>query len=224
MKAFIGIDVQETPGCCFAIIDENAVRLGSGWLDDPVEDVLLLVDDLINKNYDVSVGIDAPRTPLLSPRQWYWDGRHTTWRERRPGERGFGRHCEIVVRVHGIANPQYTPLAEEARAWMQTGFKLFSVLKDIVPTYEVFPTASYTLLEGIPDVQVGIDFSSCKPGPKDVLDAFVAATTVREFVYGRGCKVGGGDGLGEIILPRPLRQPVLNQALIWPKDLGETRG
>jgi predicted nuclease with RNAse H fold len=218
MKAYVGIDVQETPGCCFAVIGEDTLVLESGWLGDPKKDAFLLIKKLMNKNYEVLVGIDAPRTPLKFPRQWYWDGSHTRWRSRRQEEKGYGRHCEIVVRVHDIANPQYTPLAEEAPAWMKTGFKLFLALQDIVQTYEVFPTASYTLLEGITDVQIGIDFSSCKLGPKDILDAFVAATTVREVVHERGCRVGGGDGLGEIILPRSLRQPVIKEVLTWPKD------
>ena len=63
---------------------------------------------------------------------------------------------------------------------------------------------------------LGIDFSACKPGPKDMLDSWVAAATVREFVEGRGTEVGGGDGLGTIILPRPLPEPVIDEVLRWP--------
>lgn len=218
MKTFIGIDVQETRGCCFGVIGEEAVVLGSGWFQNTIEDALTLVRELKNKSYDVSVGIDAPRTPLVSPRRWYWDGRRVTWRPRRRAERGYGRHCEIVVHAHGLARPQYTPLVQKTPTWMQTGFNLFSALQGIVPTYEVFPTASYALLEGVTDVQINIDFSSCRLGPKDILDSFVAAATVREFVSGQGCKVGGGDGLGEIILPRLLPQQVIEEVLVWPQD------
>jgi len=50
-----------------------------------------------------------------------------------------------------------------------------------------------------------------------MLDAFVAAATVREFVHGRGCEVGGGDGLGTIVLPRPLPEPVMSGVLAWPE-------
>jgi hypothetical protein len=49
-----------------------------------------------------------------------------------------------------------------------------------------------------------------------MLDACVAAVTVRELVLGRGCEVGGGDGLGSIVLPRA---PSLGRArglLDWP--------
>jgi len=219
MKAFIGIDVQEKPACCFAVISDDAVTLETGWFGaDPTKDVLHLIDKLMNKNYEVFVGIDAPRTPLKSPRQLYWDGRHNRWRRRRQEEKGYGRHCEIVVRAHAIANPQYTPLAEVATAWMKIGFKLFSALQDIVPNYEVYPTASYSLLEGITNVQLSINFSSCKLGPKDIIDSLVAAVTVREYVHERGCSVGGGDGLGEIILPRPLRQPVIKEVLTFDRD------
>jgi len=41
-------------------------------------------------------------------------------------------------------------------------------------------------------------------GVKDMLDASVAAVTVFEFINGRGCEVGGEDGLGTILLPRKI--------------------
>jgi len=44
----------------------------------------------------------------------------------------------------------------------------------------------------------------------------VAAATVREFVAGNGTEVGGFDGLGTIILPRPLPEPVIDEVLVWP--------
>jgi hypothetical protein len=66
------------------------------------------------------------------------------------------------------------------------------------------------------DVRVSTDFSACKPGPKDMLDALVAAATVRECAEGRGSEVGGGDGLGTIILPRRLPEPVIEEILAWP--------
>jgi hypothetical protein len=49
-----------------------------------------------------------------------------------------------------------------------------------------------------------------------MLDAWVAAATVKEFVEGRGTEVGDGDGLGTIILPRPLPGPVIKEVLVWP--------
>jgi hypothetical protein len=42
-----------------------------------------------------------------------------------------------------------------------------------------------------------------------MLDAWVAAATVREFVEGRGTEVGDDDGLRTIILPRPKSEPVI---------------
>ena len=59
------------------------------------------------------------------------------------------------------------------------GFKLFSALEDHAIVYEVFPTASYACLQGNSDVRINADFSACKPGPKDMLDAWVAAATVK---------------------------------------------
>ena len=216
MRAFIGIDVQETRGCSFAVIGDNGSAIESGWFHEPSEEAVRLIGRL-KENYNVWIGIDAPRVHLTFPREWYWDGNHHVWRARRPAERGYGRHCEVVVRVHQIANPQYTPLKEGARPWMVTGFNLFSALQLIGPTYEVFPTASYALLQGDTDVQICIDFSQFNPGPKDMLDAFLAAATVQEFVDKRGCEVGGGDGLGTIVLPRPLRNPI-TEVLQWPED------
>ena len=46
-------------------------------------------------------------------------------------------------------------------------------------------------------------------GRKDMIDAFVASVTVREFTRGKGIEVGNGDGVGAIILPRPLPEPLL---------------
>jgi hypothetical protein len=40
---------------------------------------------------------------------------------------------------------------------------------------------------------------------------------VKEFVEGRGSEVGGRDGLGSIVLPRPLPEPVINEVLLWPQ-------
>ncbi|MDF7801722.1 hypothetical protein P4C99_19750 [Pontiellaceae bacterium B1224] len=49
-----------------------------------------------------------------------------------------------------------------------------------------------------------------------MLDAWMAAATVREFVEDRGMEVGGGDGLGSIILPRKLERPI-GPVLHWPE-------
>jgi hypothetical protein len=100
---------------------------------------------------------------------------------------------------------------------MNLGFKLYSTVEGFAKIYEVFPSASYSLLQGVKDVRINADFSACKQGPKDMLDAWVAAATVREFVEGRGAEVGGGDGLGAIILPRPLPEPVIKEVLEWPE-------
>ncbi len=50
-----------------------------------------------------------------------------------------------------------------------------------------------------------------------MLDAWMAAATVREFVGGSGSQGGGGDGLGTIVLPRPLPEPVIEEVLQWPE-------
>ena len=210
----IGIDIQTRRDCCYAVINDTGKLLKSGWFSNPMFEAASLIKELQSSSV-VYVGIDAPRKPLISKRQWYWNGNKRRW-HRRGNQTGNGRHCEIVISAHRLANPQWTPLEEAAPEWMKLGFQLFSVLDELVTVYEVFPTASYALLQGNTDIRIDADFSACHPGPKDMLDAWVAAITMREYVAGWGTEVGGGDGLGTIILPRPLPMPVIDEVLMWP--------
>lgn len=51
-----------------------------------------------------------------------------------------------------------------------------------------------------------------------MLDAIVAAVTVKEFTEGRGCEIGGGDGFGTMVLPRQLKtDQASNFSLTWPE-------
>ncbi|MBA3013902.1 MAG: hypothetical protein FP815_02995 [Desulfobulbaceae bacterium] len=212
---FIGIDIQTKRDCCYAISDNNGDLKASGWFGDDHTIFFNLLKEL-SVNSKLYVGIDAPRMALISPRHWYWVGSKRKWRAKTQKDKGRGRHCEIVVSAHKLANPQWTPLYHEAPNWMLKGFALFEELGTFLPTFEVFPTASYSLLFGVKKVKVHIDFSACLPGPKDMMDAFVASVTVREFIRGEGIEVGNGDGLGSIVLPRPLPKPFLDEVLNWP--------
>ena len=214
-KLYIGIDIQIRRDCCFAVTDQSGTLIDSGWFSNTEIDAVDLLKQW-SKSGQIYVGIDAPRIPLVSKRQWYWSGAKRRW-NRRKAQKGNGRHCEVVISAHRLANPQWTPLERDAPPWMLLGFKLYSALKNHAKVYEVFPTASYACLQGNSDVRIEADFSACKPGPKDMLDAWVAAATVKEFVNGRGTEVGGGDGLGTIMLPRPLPDPVINEVLEWPE-------
>ncbi|MEM1297004.1 MAG: hypothetical protein AAGH89_16685 [Verrucomicrobiota bacterium] len=188
--------------------------IDSGWFARELPSQLV---DLIRKAEFSAIGIDAPRCSVPSPRPWFWDGSKQCWR-RRSKERGAGRHCEVVIKAHGLGNPQWSPLeSDEIPPWMNLGFELFQAFSvlDRVRVDEVFPTASYACLSGKQSPQLRIDLSSFKPGPKDLLDSSVAALTVREFVQGRGQEVGGGDGLGSIVLPRKLDSPI-SKVLQWP--------
>lgn len=211
---FVGIDVQTKRDCSFAISDQNGYLTESGWFNDGNSILNILKKIYINSK--VYVGIDAPRMALVSPRQWYWVGSKKKWRQKNKKEKGYGRHCEIVISAHKLANPQWTPFLNGAPAWMRKGFELYKTIGDLFPTFEIFPTASYSLLHGKKDVNLQIDFSACLPGPKDMLDAFVSSVTVREFIRGRGTEVGNGDNLGAIILPRPLPNPIIAEVLSWP--------
>lgn len=213
---FIGVDVQVRRKCSYAVLDTDGTLIDSGWFADPEDEF----QDIIQK-FSASgrpeVGIDAPRMPLLQKRRWFWDGRQRRWKLSR-NQNGYGRHCEIVLSAHRIANPQWTPLKEKAPEWMRLGFSLFSAIEKAAGVHEVFPAASYSLLSGNRDVRIQVDFSACKPGPKDMLDAWIAAATVKEFMEKKGCEVGGGDGLGTIVLPRPLPEPVIDKVLTWPSN------
>jgi predicted nuclease with RNAse H fold len=211
---FIGIDIQTKRDCSYAISDQNGDLKESGWFSE--NHSILNTLKKLSVNAKLYVGIDAPRMALISPRQWYWVGSKKKWRPKTKKHKGHGRHCEIVVSAHKLANPQWTPFFDDAPAWMKKGFALFKELGTFFPTFEVFPTASYSLLSGVKEVKLDIDFSNCLPGPKDMMDAFVASVTVREFTRGKGIEVGNGDGLGAIILPRPLPEPLLSEVLTWP--------
>lgn len=59
------------------------------------------------------------------------------------------------------------------------------------------------------------DIGGFARGPKDMRDAAVCVVVVREYAADRGGCVGGGDGLGTSVLPRPIEHadaPVLQ----WP--------
>lgn len=185
----------------------------SGWF--PTADEGFQCLEPLTKDYELYFGIDAPRMPLSSPRKWYWNGAKKEWRERKPTEKGLGRHCEVAVKVHGLANPQWTPLKRNAPDWMRLGFELFQALEQIGTNYEAFPSASYTQLEQDSSLQLTVNFSNVRKGKTDMLDAWMAAATVREFIEGRGMEIGGGDGLGSMILPRAIPAPI-GAVLNWP--------
>jgi len=59
-----------------------------------------------------------------------------------------------------------------------------------------------------------INVSQFQPGPKDMIDAAVAAMTVHEYQQGRGSAVGD-DGFGAIVLPKPISDAPVS-LLRWP--------
>jgi hypothetical protein len=219
---FMGIDVQIRRDCPYFLLDNKASCISSGWLkgnsNEEICEALIRVINKFGNNgiVNIAIGIDSPRGPLKSPRQYFWQRNH--WRSRREGELGYGRHCEVILKALNIANPQYTPIKEECPPWMKLGFDIFSCLENMekIKACEVFPSASYAILKDRTNPKVTIDFSNFSPGPKDMIDACVSAVTVQEYIQDRGCEVGGGDGLGKIILPGPLRAEDIHPVLRWP--------
>jgi predicted nuclease with RNAse H fold len=213
MSIFIGIDIAEKRGCALAALDASGRAVGSGWSECNTRDVVTEVRRLAGSG-PAPIGIDAPRMPAREARAWYWEG-GKGWRARRPAEKGWGRHCEVVISAMTLANPQWTPPGDAAPGWMRFGFSLFEALRDCGDVVEVFPSASYTMLNAFDTPRLDLPLRDFARGPKDMLDAYIGALTAREFATGRGCEVGGGDGLGTIVLPCPLEKspPAL---LSWP--------
>lgn len=215
----MGIDVSEKRGLAVALMGRGGQPLDALWLrSGNPEDVRCLVESLLVRHAlrpeEIIAGIDAPSRPLPAPRTWNWNGGTQRWLPLKAGCSGFGRHCEIIIKAHKLANPQWTPVLEQCPGWMLTGFALFEHLGSLFRTVEVFPSASYRQLHHA-GFHLEIVLNCFSLGPKDMLDAFVAAATAREYIQGRGVLVGGGDGLGGIALPRPL-DPLIPQVMQWP--------
>lgn len=214
-ERFIGVDVSAKRGCAIAALDERRRLCAAEWVEaDKVVTTIRALGDGADR---LVIGIDAPRRLLAHERQWYWNSR-VGWRRRLRTDKGRGRHCEVVIKALGLANPQWTPLADDVSGgmkWMSLGAQLFAELKDYEDVYEVFPSASYAQLDKLDQPVVCLSFRRFAAGPKDMLDAVVAAVTAAEFGAGRGVEVGGGDGLGSIILPRSIDDcPTLHPELL----------
>jgi len=211
---YIGIDVQVSRPCVYVAVDKSGTMIDSGWFKNAREIFQSL--EVLAEGQVLHVGIDAPRQPLSKLRKWYWDGSKKQWRKKTARDKGLGRHCEVAVKAHNLANPQWTPLKQHAPEWMTLGFELFQTLGKIGAMYEVFPSATYAMLKDDPSARLTVNFSNVwKRGAGDLFDAMAAALTVKEFVEGQGCAVGGGDGQGTIILPRRITNPI-QEVLSWP--------
>ena len=221
-RHFIGIDVQLKRPCSFFVLDEDCCQVDSGWLAaGDISNTCNSLRKLVarhqkNRGCAPAVGIDAPRMPLPTPRRHFW--KRGTWVEKTASENGYGRHCEVVVKSLNIGNPQWTRPAEQSPLWMQLGFALFEALADYKHVFEAYPAASFHLLKDQKLPKVTLSFNNFKPGPRDMLDACIAALTVHQFMHGLGSQVGGGDGLGTIILPTALPEMKSEDVLHWPTD------
>jgi len=203
IKYFAGIDVQINRGCCYYIIDDNKNYVSSGWIVRKISHSFkeLFIELCGNQSNIIAIGIDAPRMPMKKPRKKNFNRKTNSWTEISVGK--AGRECEVIIKSYGIANPQWTRKLKESSDWMKLGFSIYKSLKDFPFVYEVFPSASYKMLK-----EENLKYELCLNefiyGVKDLLDASVSAITVYEFINGRGCQVGGNDGLGTIVLPRKI--------------------
>ncbi|MBT8378509.1 MAG: hypothetical protein KJN64_04710 [Ignavibacteria bacterium] len=201
IKYFAGIDVQISRGCSYYILDANKKYVTSGWVIENISASFKKnFEELTNNQKDIiAIAIDAPRMPLKKLRTRYFDKKKKEWDIK--SNRSNGRECEVIIKSHNLANPQWTKTFEESPEWMKLGYDIFKRLKDFPFLYEVFPSASYKMLDK-ENVKCELCFNEFNNGAKDMLDASMAAFTVFEFINRRGCEVGGEDGLGTIVLPR----------------------
>ena len=139
----IGIDVQASRPCPYVVLDDAAREVESGWFSGD-DDIGFVMGGLCARFAGAVFGIDSPRAPLDRPREWYW--RQGGWDRRRATDKGYGRHCEVVIKAHNIANPQWTRFSDDAPDWMRIGFRIFAALDGHATAHEVFPSASYRLL------------------------------------------------------------------------------
>ncbi len=166
----MGIDVSEKRGLAVALMGRGGQPLDALWLrSGNPEDVRCRVESLLIRHAlcpeEIIAGIDAPRRPLPAPRTWNWDGGRQRWLPLKAGCSGFGRHCEIIIKAHKLANPQWTPVLEQCPGWMLTGFALFEHLGSLFRTVEVFPSASYRQLHQ-PDFASKSCSTASASGPK----------------------------------------------------------
>lgn len=203
IKYYAGIDVQISRGCAYYIFDSDKKHIKSGWIKESIPaSFKKLFNELTNNQCKIiAIGIDAPRMPIKKLRTRYFDNKKNTWVEK--SKESSGRECEVIVKSYNLANPQWTKTFKESPEWMKLGYNLFYELKSLPNVYEVFPSASYKMLEK-ENVKYELCLDGFKSGVKDMLDASVAAFTVYEFVNGRRCEVGGDDDLGTLVLPRKI--------------------
>ncbi len=204
VRYFAGIDVQVKRGCSYYVLDESNNFVSNGWVEsDEIKSFPKIFSEVVNNDFDkIAIGIDAPRMPLKKPRTRYYNKMTNSWTTKEI--ESIGRECEVIINSHKIANCQWTPTLDKSPEWMKLGYQIFKELKNYTYTYEVFPSASYKMLQN-EKTSFQLCLNNFSRGVKDMIDAAVAAITVKEFVEGKGCEIGGEDQLGTIILPRKIK-------------------
>jgi len=75
----------------------------SGWFSSAETDAVDLAKRR-SKFGQIQIGFDSPHMLLVSKRQWYWSSANRKWSSRM-AQKGNGRHCEVVMGAHRLANP-----------------------------------------------------------------------------------------------------------------------
>ena len=189
----------------FAILDGAGNFLDAGFFEGSLPTELTRqIEAGLASGLAVVFGVDAARHALTRLRYWNWEPTAEHWVRLLRGA-DTGRHAEIILRAHGFRGTR----------WSVTAAPIYQALQALPGTviYEVCAEAAFQAMDpGSPPPE-----PSAAAGAS-LEHATLAATTSREFFAGRGQEIGGGDGLGTIILPRPLRRRV-EGVLEWPEPL-----
>jgi predicted nuclease with RNAse H fold len=206
MALFVGVDVQGDK--LIVAFRRNGEFLPPARVELHAERVLNEALRLRqNKKEPVVAAVDAPRFYLNGARQCRLNKANIWENANLQG----GRHCEVIVRKLGLANPQWTPQAHAPSEWICLGQKVFKAFEDTgLKAIECFPTASYARLGKMPGTALNVPgemFAHCRGLAHDVLDSCVAALTTDLFAARNATELGGGDGYGTIVIPGVVEVP-----------------
>lgn len=189
----------------FMVLDGAGNFLDAGFFEGclPTE-LVRQIEAGLAAGLAVLAGVDAARHALPRLRYWEWEPTAERWVRLLRGT-SAGRHAEIILRAHGFRETRWTDRTAGAASMFQA---LHALPGTVI--YETCAEASFQALDPGSPLP-----SQSAPAEGSLEHATLAATTSREFFAGRGQEIGGGDGLGTIILPRPLRRRIAG-VLEWP--------
>lgn len=210
----IGLDPGESNRTAVSILDGLGNFVDAGFFEGPLpSDLIRRITDWLAAGDCVAVAIDGPAHPLSRPRYWDWLPAANRWvRSLRPSP--AGRHAEIILRAHGFHTTRWTGLASSAATASPDSVSALYARCQAIPRLQVREVCAQVSIFAFDALSPEPDYPDAPEA--NLTHAALAASTSREFSLGRGMEVGGGDGSGAILLPRPL-SPLIPGVLHWPE-------